>query len=139
MGLTDVESVVAWADQVIAVLPAPPMEVIDVALTGSRPPEEIVDLLGLVPGGGDLTAVAHCVLGLFLQRFRSGEIALERAVDMLWAYHNWAMIPDDERLRAGNFYDALFCAQRGYCGTLQSVREEILDFLGSQAAMGNSR
>jgi hypothetical protein len=133
MALTDVNAVVAWADQTIAALPEPPIQVIDVALAGSRPADELVDLLAVVPGRGNLTAVAHQVLGLLLRRFRNGEFSEELAVDMLWAYHNWADIPEQERLQAGNFADALCCAQQGYYGTLDSVREEILEFLGTHA------
>jgi hypothetical protein len=128
MALTDVDTVVAWADQTIAALPEPPIQVIDVSLAGGRPADEVVDLLALIPGKGDLTGVAHRMLGLFHERMRAGEIELELAVDMLWAYHNWAQIPENERLQAGNFHDALFCAQHGYYGTLESVRQEILEF-----------
>jgi hypothetical protein len=133
MALMDIDAVVAWADRTIELLPEPPIQVIDVSLAGSRAAAEVVDLLSVVSGPGDTRKVAHQVLGLFLQRFAAGELALEAAVGMLWAYHNWADIAEDERLQAANFYDALNCAQRGYYGTLDAVRQEIMDFARAHA------
>jgi hypothetical protein len=136
MGLIDTDAVVAWADHLIASRDRSPMQVMDVALAGRRPVIEVIDLLGTVPGDGNLAAAAHWALGLLLQQFLAGRVPLERAVDMLWAYSNWAAVPEDERQRAGNFTDALFCAQRGYCGTLDSVRAEVEAFLLEHATHG---
>jgi hypothetical protein len=134
MALTNVDAVVAWADRTIVALPEPPIQVIDVALAGSLPADQVVELLSAVPGGGDLTTVAHQVLRLFLQRFQTGDIALELAVEMLWAYHNWAHISEPERQEAANFDDALFLARQGHYGTLETVRQDILDFSRAHAA-----
>jgi hypothetical protein len=128
MGLIDAEMVVAWADRTIAALPEPPIQVVDVALSGGRREFEIMDLLKLVPGGGDLTAVAHQVLALFGQRFRSGEFELEAAVEKLSAYAAWATISEDEQVRASNFDDFLYGVKHGQYCTVESLRREIIDF-----------
>src|SRR5687768_5616643 len=117
IGLIGVDMVVAWADQVIALSPEPPIQLIDVSLAGSRYPDEVIALLGLIPGEGDLEVAAHRVLGLFLQRFRSGDMALRTAVDMLEAYQRWAVIPDQERFEAVHFWFDLPLIQQGYYGT----------------------
>lgn len=129
MGLVTPDEVVAWADRQIAALDEPPIQVIDVSLAGSRPAIEIIGLLAAVPGSGDLVAAAHRSLGLFLRRFRAGGISLEQAADMLWAYSNWASVPEDERLWASNFTDVVNCLNLGYYGTPESVRSEVEEFL----------
>ena len=134
MGLIDPGAVIDWADNMIAAVDNPPIQVIDVSLAASRPATDIMDLLQAVPGDGDPAAAALRVLALFLQRFRAGRVSLERAVDMLWAYSNWAAVPEDERLQAANFTDALFCAQQGYYGTPNSVRAAVEAFLVEHAA-----
>jgi hypothetical protein len=133
MGLITPDEVVAWADRLIAALDDPPIQVIDVSLAGSRPAVEIMDLLAAVPGRGDLAAAAHQALGLFLRRFRAGGISLEQAAEMLWAYSNWASIPEGERLWASNFTDAVYCLRHGYAGTDASVRAEVEEFLAQHS------
>jgi hypothetical protein len=86
-------------------------------------------MLASIPGQGDLTLVAHQVLWLFRQRLDAGEIPLESAVEILGAYHSYAVVPEDESLAAYNFSEFLYCAQNGLYGTLESVREEIDRFL----------
>ena len=134
MGLISKDAVVAWADRIIAALDEPLIQVIDVSLSAGRPEVEVMDLLAAVPGSGDLAAAAHRALGLLLQEFRAGRISLERVVEALWAYSNWATVPEGEQVQAVNFTDALFCAQRGYYGTLESVRSEIGSFLDEHVA-----
>ena len=129
MGLVTADEVVAWADRLIAELDEPPIQLINVSLSGSSPAYMIVDLLAAIPGRGDLALAAHRALGSFLQRFRTGAISLERAAEMLWAYSNWASVPDDERLWASSFTDTANCLKQGYYGTTESVRSEVDAFL----------
>jgi RNAse (barnase) inhibitor barstar len=134
MDLIAKDAVVAWADRIIAVLDKPPIQVIDVSLSAGRPEVVVMDLLAAVPGSGDLAAAAHRALRLLLLEARAGRVPLERVVEALWAYSNWATVPEGERVRAGNLTDALICAQRGYYGTLESVRSEIEAFLVEHVA-----
>lgn len=138
MALLDNDAAVAWADRTIMALDNPPIEIIEVSLAGNKPNDEMMRLLAAVPGQGDLTAVAHQVLGLLHKRLEVGDVSLEAAVEMLWAYHDWAAVSEDERLQAGNFSEYLFGAQEGYWGTLDSVREEIMGFLVRATRRGSA-
>jgi len=133
MGLTTADEVVEWADGQIAALDEPPIQVIDVSLAGSWRAVEIMGLLNVVPGEADLARAAHRALGLFLRRLRDGGISLEQAAEMLWAYSNWASVPEDERLWASNFTDVVNCLNLGYYGTPESVRSEVEEFLTRHA------
>ncbi len=129
MTLVDEEAAIEWADRTILASDNPPVEVIDLSMAGDQPPDELMRLLASVPGQGNLAAVAHQVLGLLHGRLEVGDVTLEQATDMLWAYHDWAAVSEEEIDAAGNFSDYLYMAQMGAYGTLDSVREEILDFL----------
>jgi hypothetical protein len=134
MGLISPDAVVVWADRVIDATDDPPIEVIEVSLSGGRSPVEVMDLLRLVPGAGDLGAAAHRALGLLRRRVRDGSVPSDRAAEMLWAYSNWATVPEDERLWAVNLTDAVECLHLGY-GTPDTVRSEILAFLDQHATV----
>jgi hypothetical protein len=133
MAMTDIPAVIAWADRIIGKLPEPPIQVIDVSLAGNQPANEVMRVLSLVPGPGDLRRTAHQILGLFLERFLSDKFTLQAAVDALWAYSNWADIDEDERLAAGNFIDELNCAQLGHYGTSETVRVRVIEFARARA------
>lgn len=134
MALLDKDAAVVWADRTIMALDDPPIEVIEVSLAGNKLPFEMMSLLASVPGPGDLTAVAHQVLGLLRERLEAGDATLEAAVDMLWGYHNWAAVSEDERRRACKFSADLFGAQEGFWGTLDNLREEVMAFLVRHAS-----
>ena len=85
MGLLDEGAVIAWADRNLMVLEGPPVQLIDVSLAGDLPRDELMRLLAVIPGQADLTAVAYQVLGLLRERFESGAVTVEKAMDMLWA------------------------------------------------------
>jgi hypothetical protein len=134
MGLLDKDAAVAWADRTILALDNPPIEVIEVSMAGNQPPDEMMKLLAAIPGEGDLTAAAHRVLKLLRDQLEAGKISLEEAADRLWTYHVCASVPEDERLQAGNFSDCWFCAQQGYWGSPDSVREDVMSFLAQQTS-----
>ena len=133
MGLVDKDMVIAWADRVVMASQDPQIEVIEVSLARSRPTDEIMGILASIPGEGDLTITAHHVLRLLRERLKAGDVSLESAVDMLWAYHVWADVPEGERLNAGNFPEYLYGAKEGYWGTLDGVREEVMQFIAEHA------
>ncbi|MBX7247299.1 MAG: hypothetical protein K1X53_17525 [Candidatus Sumerlaeaceae bacterium] len=133
MGLTDIDSVVAWADQKIVSLPEPPIQVIDVSLTGSRPAHAVMELLAQFPGNGDLTTVAHQVLALFRQRFLKGDVPVALAVDQLSAYSNRATIPRGEWAEVCDFRLYFFEIQEGIYGTLDHLKEHIMTFANKYA------
>lgn len=129
LGLIDPSDVIPWADAVIQALEAPPAELIDVSLAERLSRVEMMNRLSALPGCVDREAAAHCALGLLREMLRNDDITLHYAVKALEAYFNWADVPEAEGLRALNFDDALFCAEQGYCGTPDTVRTELEEFL----------
>ncbi len=132
MGLVQPGEVVSWADQVVAEMADPPIEVIDVAVATRQPPDELARLLKRVPGPADLMAAAHRVLGILQARAVGYDLALGSIADMLWVYSSEAVIPEAERQAASNFsyeYEDL-----AYYGTPESLSEEVGRFLAVHAA-----
>jgi hypothetical protein len=128
MGLLDNGAVVAWEDRNLIALKAPPVQLIDVSLARDLPPDELMRLLESVPGQADLAAVAHQVLAHLRERFDSGAVTIEKAVDMLWAYHNFACVLQDELWEAGNFPEYLYGVQEGWYGPLEALIDEFRKF-----------
>lgn len=136
MGLIGPDEVVAWADRVIDVLDAPPIQVIEASLAGSRSIDDIVDLLTTIPGDGNSAVAAHRVLGLFVQRFRASGIAMDEVIKMLSAYCEFALIPEDERRAAESLTDALVRLRSTYSDVPDSARSQIEAFATQYSAKG---
>ncbi len=133
MGLVDKAMVIAWADQTIASLDDPPIQIIDLSLAANRPAEDFPSLLAAVPGDGNMSGVAHQVLDFLRRRIVAGTVSLRHAVQMLRVYGDQARVAEDERLEAANFDDLLAPAEMGHYGTLEGVRQRILEFLEENA------
>ncbi len=133
LGLVEPGAAVAWADRIIAAAEATPIEVMDVAMASRQPVDEMIRLLGRVPGSADFTHAAHCALGFMRERFIGGGLSLEAAADMLWAYAREANIPEDERDVAASFIHEYHCLV-DYFGTPVELGNEITQFLAEHAA-----
>jgi hypothetical protein len=134
MSLLEKDAAVSWADRTILGSKDPPIEVIEVSLATNKPSDEMMDLLAVVPGEGDLTAAAHQVLALLRKRLAVGEVTLEAAVVMLEVYSQLAIVPEEELLRAANFGEYLYLAQERYSGSREGVGNEVLNFLAQQTS-----
>lgn len=130
--LLDNDAIVDWADRTISKSDDPPIEIIEIALAGKMPLEEMTSLLKSVPGQGDLSVGAHQTLRLLRDQLGAGTITLESAVNTLWAYHQCAFVEEAEKSQAVSFSNLLYMAQEGEGGTLESVQEEVLSFLTGQ-------
>jgi hypothetical protein len=126
MNLVDKNAAIDWADRTILAFENPSIEIIDVSMEGDQPPD-LMRLLASVPGQGDLAAVAHQILGILHGRLEAGHVTLEQVMNMFLFYKDWAAVSENERWEAENFSDELYCAQEGHYGTLDSVREGILE------------
>jgi hypothetical protein len=133
MGLLGVDDAVTWADRSLMAMENPPIEIINVALSGDQPVDEVMRLLASVTGPADLEEVAHEVLGLLSKRLIAGEITLESTVDMLWVYHIRASVSEDEIDEACNFSYCLEFVQEGAYGTVESVLQDVKAFLDRHA------
>jgi hypothetical protein len=85
-------------------------------------------LLSCVAGQADLLRPAHRVLGLLRSRLLNGAVTVRQAVNMLGAYHAWARVPEEEQLRAGNLEEVLYLAEQGFYGSMDSVKDSVLQF-----------
>lgn len=133
MGCVKPDEVVAWADRRIAELAAPPIELIDVAMAGGQPPDELVRFLKRIPGPANFTAAAHRALGVLRERAVREGFDLESLTDMLWNYSLEADATEDERWAASRFGN-LYHDLEYYEETAESLREEVDRFLTDHAA-----
>ena len=123
------ETVVEWADRNILALEDPPIELIEISLAGKLPCDEVMRLLKSIPGAGDLTLAAHQALSLLHAELVNGSLTLDSAENRLWAYQQWATIPEVEKDQVIGLCDALVMASIGYEYFFDDIRAEVLDFL----------
>ena len=124
MALLSIDEVVAWADEVITILDEPPIQIIDIALAGSKPKFDMMVLLAAVPGQGDLTHSAHRALGLLSTQFQLDQVTIDEAAEKLEAYYACAHVPHEESYKALAFFDVVNCYNLGYYGTFESITHE---------------
>ncbi len=135
MGLVEKAEVIAWADGHIVDMDVPPIEIIDVSLAGGMQPKEVVPLLKRVRGTGDLTAVAHQVLGLLRRRLLCGAVTPPQADAALSAYLSVAEVPSVEWLAILDRHN--YVAEPGDTWTDVSPNGGTADFLDRHAVDPN--
>lgn len=125
LDLVRVAQVIAWADELVATLPRPPIEVIDLALMTTQPADEVVSALGKVSRAADKQAVALQVLGLLRRRFDHGDTddALGRMLSGLGRYFYGS-----EELREWLFHESWALRQSHLSG---ATRDEVRDRLAA--------
>ncbi len=129
MGLLGPSDAVAWADRTIMALDMPPIELINVSLAGNKSPIEMMDLLASIPGPADLTASAHRALRLLRDRLDARLLTSAAAAKTLDGYRSWAFVSEHELRHADSVWYLLQDVQGGFYGTMESVGEELIDFL----------
>ena len=86
--------VVTWADMIIAREPSPDPAVIDVALSGSRSPADMVTQLREVPGDADPIVVSKGLLGRFLDELTRNPAAGQRIAGWLYQLAAHGELPE---------------------------------------------
>ena len=130
-GLVDTPAVVAWADRLILadrIAEAP--AVLDLSLAGSRPPAEIVALLGQVPGAPDHASVGRRVAARLRRALESGELDVVAVARGMYRMLREGYAPDSDFEGMAYFADdGVDLALARTYGTLDDIREELTAFL----------
>lgn len=137
LDLVTVARVIAWADELVAALPQPPVEIIDLALQPNETPDVVILALGSVSRGADTQAVARQVMGLLRRRLGQGEPAAGEA-HRLYLLAGYLDVPDGLRDVLGIPYWALREAADGHCTAVDipGVLATLLDAHATEDRIG---
>lgn len=123
-GILPFEKAVQWADEVIHAENAPYVEIIDLALSGSKGRNGVMDALKEIPGERDLPLSGSYLLGELKQKLSAGgnlkEIARKAA--------NAAFVtqqPEEEYFRFVAIDDGIGLAETGVYGTVVQCEQDL--------------
>jgi len=125
--------VIAWADELVAALPQPPVEMIDLSLQTGEPAHALATAIASVSRGANTDAVARQVLGLLKRRFARGDATAEVA-RLLFRLADFLDVPERLRNVLRMSHWVLEDAAHGY-GDAYQVRERIAQLFEEHAAV----
>lgn len=129
-GCTTVAEAVAWADAVIATEAAPPATVVDVSLSGTRPPAEVAALLAAVPGHVNGTEVRRQLMARMDHLVEEDPSRGEAVAKWLFALATSGELPQSEFGWAPyGLDDAFVLARNGVVGTHADALAQLRTYL----------
>jgi hypothetical protein len=130
LGLISSMDVDAWATAQVGEMEHPPHYLLSLATCGRCAPLDIDPQLRAVEGEFDAHVGVCLTLGLLARRFRAGNVSLEWACRILFAYALWCDdLTDEERSCGYEFDDRYTLAVDGSYGSLAAVECDLRKFL----------
>lgn len=134
-GYRPVADAVAWADAIVAADPAPPVEIIEVALGGQLDRSAMAELLDAVPGETNLVEVARQVLGQLRAELGRDRFAPAAIAKLLYDMASLGYLPEEHFGPEPRFLDDSFeLAARGAYGTYEDATARLERYLTAHGA-----
>jgi hypothetical protein len=130
-GLLSKEAVVDWADKIITRDEQPDIFFIDLALSGSKNTNVIIDYFGEYLNYENPVVQGVPLLGLLYQQFSSRQLTLEQTVEKLLQLKFDVVFTEIEESYIYSIDDEFDCAKNNIYGTLEAVNDHVECFLSS--------
>ncbi|MDH4043590.1 MAG: hypothetical protein OEW06_03955 [Gemmatimonadota bacterium] len=134
-GYRSVADAVTWADQIIAADPAPPGEIIDVALGERLDRSRIAELLMAVPGESRPVEVAREVLRQLHDELNEDRLTADAIATLVYNMAALGYLPEGEfGFEPWALSDSFELAMTGIYGTYEDARARLASYLAEHAA-----